>query len=443
VQAVMSLAAQPQSLRWLQRRLGDVFTIKLPALGTVVVVGDPELAREVFRAKPEALHAGSRSPLRAVLGRNSLLAIDEAHHLQQRKLLLPPFHGERMRGYEGIIEEEATREIATWPEGEEFATLPPFSRITLNAIIRAVFGAQDEDADALRRLLPAFVKLGSRVATMPMLQRDLGPWSPWGRFKRYRAGFDAIVDRLIAQAKADPDLENRADVLALLVRAQHEDGSPMSRDEIADQLLTLLSAGHETTASTLAWAVERLRRHPAVLRRLVEEADAGGRELREATIYEVQRVRPTIGGAGRFTMEPFALGDYRLPEGVVILLSALLIQTDPRSYEDPDRFDPDRFVGNKPDTYRWIPFGGGIRRCIGAAFAHMEMDIVLRTLLRHVELRTTVERDERWHFRGVAFAPGKGGRAVVSRRLPRAQDGGDDVDRRGADVVDLAALLDG
>src|SRR3954454_6159054 len=416
VQGLLGLAAQNTTIDLLRRRYGDVFAVALPAIGRAVVVSDPELVRHVFRAAPKVLHAGSRSPLRAVLGKHSLLAIDEDYHLSQRKLLLPPFHGDRMKSYEAIIAEEAEREMATWQQDRPFRTLEPFSRITLNAIIRAVFGAQEQDADDLRRLLPKLVARGSRLALLTFLHRDMGPWSPWSRFLKLRAEFDAVVDRLLDRARSDDRLEERSDVLALLVQARHDDDTPMHRDEVADELLTLLAAGHETTAATLAWAVERLRRHPAIVGRLVREIEEGGSQLRDATIREVQRVRPTISGAGRETCEPFALGDWVLPTGTVIMLSAQLIHNDARWYDEPRRFDPDRFLGRKPDTYKWIPFGGGMRRCIGAAFAHMEMDIVLRTLLSHFELAAASDAGERWRFRGVAFAPRRGGLAVVRRR---------------------------
>src|SRR4051795_2281481 len=416
VQGLLGLAAQNTTIDLLRRRYGDRVAGALPAIGRAVVVSDPELVRYVFRADPKVLHAGSQSPLRAVLGRHSLLAIDEDYHLSQRKLLLPPFHGDRMKSYEAIIADEAEREMATWPQDRPFRTLEPFSRITLNAIIRTVFGAQEQDADDLQRLLPKLVARGSRLALLTFLHRDMGPWSPWAKFLKLRAEFDAVVDRLLARARSDDGLEQRSDVLALLVQARHDDDTPMHRDEIADELLTLLAAGHETTAATLAWAVERLRRHPAIVGRLVREIEEGGSQLRDATIREVQRVRPTITGAGRETCEPYALGDWVLPTGTVIMLSAQLIHNDARWYDEPQRFDPDRFLGRKPDTYKWIPFGGGMRRCIGAAFAHMEMDIVLRTLLSHFELAAASDRGEGWRFRGVAFAPRRGGLAVVRRR---------------------------
>src|SRR3954469_11791158 len=309
-QGALGLFASQWGVEMLHRRYGDVFSVTLPVIGRAVVVADPDLVRQVFRADAKVLHAGSQSPLRPVLGKHSLLAIDEDYHLSQRKLLLPPFHGERMKSYEAIISDEATRELASWPEGRPFRTLESFARITLNAIIRAVFGAQEQDAEDLRRILPEAVARGSRLALLPFLHRDLGPRSPWGRFLAVRREFDAVVDRLLARAHDDPALTERADVLALLVQARHDDGSPMHRDEIADQLITLLAAGHETTAATLAWAVERLRRHPEALARLTAEVAAGGTELREATIREIQRVRPTISGAGRYAREDFPLGEW-------------------------------------------------------------------------------------------------------------------------------------
>jgi cytochrome P450 len=226
--------------------------------------------------------------------------------------------------------------------------------------------------------------------------------------------------RLIDKAEADPQLERREDILAMMLQARYDDGSRMSRAQVADQLLTLLTAGHETTATTLAWAIERLRRHPDVLRRLVTEADAGGAELREATIWEVQRVRPVIDVTGRqVRADSMQLGRWTLPKGQMVIVSIFLIHDNEELFRNARRFDPDRFLGDRPDNLSWIPFGGGTRRCIGAAFAHLEMNVVLRTLLRDFELVPTHAADERWHSRGVAYAPGKGGRAVVHRRPAR------------------------
>jgi cytochrome P450 len=415
VQGMAFATMQQRVMPAMQRRYGDAFTTAMPGMRRCVIVSDPELVKAVFKAKPDVLHGGV-NPLSHVLGPSSMFSLDEARHLSQRRLLLPPFHGERMKSYEAIIEEEALREMATWPEGEEFATFAPMMRITLNAILRAVFGAEDEELDGLRKLLPAMTKLGSRLVMVPALQRDLGRLSPWQRFMRQRAAYDRLVEALIDKGRRDPALEERADVLALLLQATHEDGTPMTDAEITDQLLTLLVAGHETTAGTLAWSVERLRRHPAVLSRLVAEAADGGGAYREATIREVQRTRPVIVGTGRYVAKPFDLGPWRLPPGYMIIIAATTMHLDSRFFARPREFDPGRFLGRKPDTYQWVPFGGGLRRCIGAAFAHMEMDVVLRTMLREFELAPATERPERWRFRGVAFVPSRGGQAMIRRR---------------------------
>jgi hypothetical protein len=416
LQTLALLTRQHQFLGSARRRFGPLFTVRVHGLGRLVIVSDPELVKQTFQADPSTLHAGTSSPLRTILGPNSLLGIDEDQHLEQRKLLLPPFKGQRMRTYEPLIAEIAAAEIDAWPEHIEFATAGSMQRITLRAILRALFGAEGDRLAALERLVPPWTKLGSRLATITWLQHDLGRWSPWGRFLALRAGIDTILDELIALAKADPGLEQRPDVLALMVLARHEDGRPMSNPEIRDELVTMIAAGHETTAHTLSWAVERLRRHPSVLRRLAEEVDAGGKSLREATIREVQRVRPVISFAGRSVCRPFELGAHRLPIGTRILLAASLTHCDPSLFPNPDRFDPDRFYETVPDTYSWIPFGGGRRRCIGATFAHMELDVVLRTILERVELHPTDADDERWKFRGVAWAPAGGGRALITRR---------------------------
>ena len=274
IQGGLALAAPLWTIRRLRERYGPAFTVNAPVVGKAVVISDPAEVKQLFTTSPEIADNVDFN-LGRVLGPNSFFALSGEAHKRQRKLLVPPFHGRRLRTYEAIVAEEAVREMATWPEGREFATQDSMMRITLNAILRAVFGADGPELAALRELLPAMVKLGSRLAVLPIPRTDLGRWSPWGRWLAYRREYDAIVDRLIASAGPD-----RGDVLALMLQSRYEDGTGMSRDEIADQLLTLLGAGHETTATTLAWAVERLRRHPAVLRRLADEADAGGPSCR-------------------------------------------------------------------------------------------------------------------------------------------------------------------
>ncbi|MGA9858935.1 MAG: cytochrome P450 [Solirubrobacteraceae bacterium] len=399
-----------------RRRYGAMFTVGILGLGPTVIVSDPALIKRTFRADPAVLHAGTGSPLRDLLGPNSLLGIDEAQHMEQRKLLLPPFKGQRMKAYEQMISDVATAEIDAWPEAAEFGTAASMQRITLRAILRAVFGAEGARLQALEQLLPPWTALGSRVALAPWLRRDWGRRSPWARFTALRVRIDGLLDELIDVARTDPALQERSDVLALMVQARHQDGTPMTNPEIRDELVTMLVAGHETTAHTLSWAVERLRRHPQVLARLADEAATGGRALREATIREVQRVRPVIPFAGRVVRQPFELGEHRLPVGTRVLLAACLTHYDPALFPHPDRFDPDRFLGVVPDTYEWIPFGGGIRRCIGASFAHMEMDVVLRVLLERVELLPTTAPNEPWLFGGVVWRAGGGGRGAVRHR---------------------------
>jgi cytochrome P450 len=246
---------------------------------------------------------------------------------------------------------------------------------------------------------------------LPISRRLGGSHGPWARFRRYRARYDAVIDRLIDQAR--PNLDDRDDILAMLLQSRYDDGTAMSRGQIADQLLTLLAAGHETTATTLAWTVERVRRHPDVLARLAAGDDA----WREATLIEVQRTRPVIEMVSRQVRAPFVeIGRWRVPRGVVVSASIALLHDAEELFADPAAFDPSRFVGARPDTYGWIPFGGGVRRCIGAAFATMEMNVVLRTMFRDFTLEPASEPPEKPHNRGVAIAPAKGGTAVVHRR---------------------------
>ena len=400
----------------LARRHGNVFTLNIPIYGRVVIVGDPQLAKQIFTTSPEEL--GNIQPnLSRMFGSGSVFGLDGDDHRRRRRLLAPPFHGKSMKNYEAIIEEETLRETANWPEGRAFPTLPSMMHITLNAILRAVFGADGAELDELRRIIPPWVTLGSRLAAVPKPERTYGRFSPWGRLAEWRRQYDVVIDKLIAAERADPNFAERTDVLALMLRSTYDDGSTMSRKDIGDELLALLAAGHETTASTLGWAFERLIRHPEVLSALVEEADNDGGELRQATILEVQRARTVIDFAARHVYPPaFQLGEWVLSQGDSIIISIAQIHDNPDIYPDPERFDPQRYIGNKPSTFAWIPFGGGTRRCVGAAFANMEMDVVLRTVLRHFTLETTTAPGERWHCRGVAYTPKHGGRIVLHRR---------------------------
>jgi cytochrome P450 len=421
VQGVGFVAAREKSLAALAKRYGSAFTLRLPIFGETVVIGDPALIKDLFTTNTDLV--ARAGVLGEMFGPGSTFSLDGTEHRERRKLLVPPFHGKRMASYEGIIEEEVLRETATWPESGEFETMPSMMRITLNAILRTVFGAEGAALDELRELLPPMVLNASRLAVMhPIVRRDFGAWSPGGKLRSYRERYDEIIGRLISDIRNDPKLDERNDVLALMLQARYEDGSPISDDHIADELLTLLAAGHETTATTLAWAVERLRRHPRLLARLSAEVDAGQSELVQATIWEVQRTRPVINGTARMTKTRIQLGEWVIPERHAVLASISLAHASEDSFADAKTFNPDRFVGNPPDNYAWIPYGGGVRRCIGAAFANMEMTVTLRTLLREFEFGTTYAPGERLHSRGVATAPAHGGRAVVYRRATKSAE---------------------
>ncbi|WP_292988981.1 cytochrome P450 [Mycobacterium sp.] len=398
------------------RRYGNVFTLHVPIYGAIMVVADPQLAKQVFTTSPEVL--GNIQPnLSRLLGRGSVFALDREDHRQRRRLLAPPFHGKSVKNYETIIEEETLREIAKWSEGTPFATLPSMMHITLNAILRAVFGAEGLELDELRRIIPPWVTLGSRLAPLPKPSRDYGRYSPWTRLAEWRARYDAIVDKLIDDERADPYFEDRNDVLALMLRSTYDDGTAMTREDIGDELLTLLAAGHETTASTLAWVFERVSRHPDLLTALTAEADTEGNELRQATILETQRSRTVIDAIGRQVFAPtYELGDWTIPRGHTIMVSISRLHGDGELFPEPERFDPQRFVGSKPPSFAWIPYGGGTRRCVGAVFANVEMDVVLRTILRHFTIEATTAPAEELHARGVAFTPKDGGKITVRRR---------------------------
>ena len=415
-QGALALTDRRIALQMLRRIYGSAFTIDLPIFGQLVVISDPNHMRQLFRAAPDVADTTDAN-LGRVMGSNSMFAMMGDRHRAQRKLLTPSFNGRRLAAYESIIEREALDEFALWPEHQTFATLPSMMRITLNVILRAVFGADGQEFERLREILPPGISLGSTLALVPVPQWDWGRWSPWGRFFQYRREYDAIVDRLIEKARADPGLRDRDDMLALMLQSRHENGSPMSHDEIADELITMLAAGHETTATTLAWAVERLQRHPQLLDRLVADIDTGSEDLLNATIFEVLRTRPVIDTTFRQVKAPTVqIGPWTLPEGTTIAASIGLLHSDEAVFHDAHRFDPDRFVSRRPHPAEWIPYGGGVRRCIGAAFATMEIRIVLRTLLRNHTISPSNARDEGRKSRAVALAPSRGAMVRVCRR---------------------------
>jgi cytochrome P450 len=404
----------------LQRRYGDIFTLSFPYFGRLVYVADPELVKAVFTGSPAQFHAGEANAtvLEPALGPNSVLTLDEAPHMRQRKLLLPPFHGERVQRYGRLIHETTVQEMESWPLGEPFALRPHTQRITLAVIMRAVFGVHDEERlDRFERLIERFAGRVSAVISFPMLRRNLGPWSPWPRFLRAREALDAFIYEEIALRRAEAEDGERDDVLSLLLRARHEDGSPMSDEELRDELVTVLGAGHETTATALAWAMERLLRTPRVLDRLRDSIAAGEVDYLDATIKETLRVRPVIVDVARKLTAPASIGGYELAAGTFVMPAIAAMHYREDLFPDPEEFRPERFLDGGADTYVWIPFGGGVRRCIGAAFAEYEMRIVLRAILERAQLSAPDQEPEKVKVRNITLAPGKGTRVSLDRPL--------------------------
>jgi cytochrome P450 len=403
-----------------RRTYGDIFTVHFPFFGHIVYVASPELVKEVFTGSPSVFHAGEANAtvLEPALGPNSVLTLDDEPHLQQRKLLLPPFHGERVKRYGELIREVTRREMETWPVGRPFALRPHTQKITLAVILRAVFGIEDrERIDRASRLIDTFSDRVTVITKFPNLRRDLGPFSPWRRFLRARAELDEFLYEEIALRRAEAGREERDDVLSLLLGARHDDGSPMGDEELRDELLTVVGAGHETTATALAWAIERLLRTPRALNRLRESVAAGEDDYLEATVKETLRVRPVIIDVARRLTAPVTIAGYELPAGSFVLpaIGGLHFRED--VFPDPEEFRPERFLGEKVENYAWIPFGGGVRRCIGAAFAEYEMRIVLREFIARAQLSAPDPRPESVRIRNITLAPGRGTKVRLERPL--------------------------
>ncbi len=401
------------------RRHGDLFFVNFPFFGRVFYVASPELTKEVFTGPPDVFHAGeaNASVLEPALGPRSVLNLDDAPHMRARKLLLPPFHGDRIRRYGELMLEATRREMASWPIGEPFALRPHTQRITLAVILRAVFGIEGEERlDRASALIDEFTLRGGPVMKFPVLRRDLGPLSPWRRFRAARAELDAFLYEEIA-LRREAGTEGRDDVLSLLLDAHHEDGTPMSDAELRDELITVLGAGHETTATALAWALERLLRTPPVLARLRESLAAGESDYLEATVRETLRSRPVVIDVGRKLTQPETVGGYRLEPGDFVIPAIAALHHRPEQFPEPQEFRPERFLEGSVDHYSWIPFGGGIRRCIGAAFAEYEMRVVLGEIVARAELRAAEPAAEHGKIAHITLAPEHGGRVVLERPL--------------------------
>jgi len=402
-----------------QDRYGDMFTIRVAYEGTWVMLADPEAIKQVFTGDPRVFHAGEGNEILApLLGRNSLLVLDEKRHMSQRKLLLPPFHGERMQGYAQTMGEIAEREIDSWPSETPYKLRPRMQALTLDIILRTVFGVGKDEADklaGLRGALREFLDITTNPRfLLPLLLVGPGRVRGISAFRRRIDRVDELIYREIAERRRAGDIEERDDVLSMMIGAHHEDGSPMSDEEMRDELLTLLVAGHETTATSLSWAVERLVRHPEKLERLRAEAGDGGEEYLTATIQETLRLRPVISIVLRRLTEPVEIGGYELPAGVSVAPSVYLVHRNPEIYPEPDRFLPERFLERPPGTYTWIPFGGGVRRCLGASFAQFEMAVVLKELVKRHQIRPAKAESERVFRRAITETPRHDAEVILS-----------------------------
>jgi cytochrome P450 len=421
-QTLAFLLVPDRFIGFCQRRYGGMVTLRTAFDPGFVMLFDPGLAKEVFRAPPDRLRAGEANALLgAVLGERSVLLLDGAEHLRHRRLLLPPFHGERMRAYEAAMVRATDRAIDAWPAGEEIRLLPATQALTLEVIMRAVFGVEEgpREAELRARIRATIEPVGRRLGIL-VLALSGGRWGDRGemaRFQQRRTAMDELIYAEIDRRRAAPDLAARPDVLSLLLSARDEDGNGLTEPELRDELVTLLVAGHETTATGAAWMFDLVLRSDRVLaacRRAVAEGD--DRYL-DAVVKEALRIRPVIPGVGRVVRGgPFELGGYEIPEGVEINPSIARLHRRAAEYPSPAEFRPERFLADDPpDTYEWIPFGGGTRRCLGASFAMFEMRVVLKRVLSRCELEPVGPRADTVERRGITLVPKNGVRVVQTR----------------------------
>ena len=418
MQGASYLLAGERYIERCRRRYGSTFTLRIVGLGRVVVLSDPADVKATFTAAPGVLDAGSGNrPIEILLGSRSLLVLDGADHMRQRKLMLPPFHGERLQLYRDLIDALAEDALERWPVGEPFRLLPEMQGLTLEIIMRVVFGVTDAERHAaLRDRIRALVRYAATDETgVRYALRRLGALRFWRSFARAHARADALIYDEIARRRAEPT--GGDDVLSLLLQARDDDGEAMTDQELRDELVTLLVAGHETTATGLAWSFELLTHHGPVMARLTEEARMGEDDrYANAVVQEALRLRPPVGVMARRVREPIVLGGYELPPGVRLVPAIPFVNRHPDVYPEPERFRPERFLDGKPDTYAWIPFGGGIRRCLGASFAQLEMRRVLHVVLRRARLRAADPYPDTAVRHSIVYPPRNGTRVVLEGR---------------------------
>ena len=420
-----------QTVRWAFRPLpfmqecrekyGDNFSVRFVSFERpMVMISDPAAIRALYTEPANGLPPGRNIVLEPILGPRSVLLLEGAEHLARRRLMLPPFHGERMRSYEPIVSEIVDAEIDSWPLGEEFAIHPRMQAITLEVILRVVFGVSEGPRlERLRELLTTVLEDTASPFTqlIGLATRRFGG-RPWAKFEDRLKAVDELLYAEIAERRAEEDLEERDDILSALIAARYEDGGGLSDTDLRDQLMTLLLAGHETTATALAWSFDLLLRHPRELQRLRDSLAAGEDEYLRATITESLRLRPVVPLAGRRLTKELEVDGLKLPAGTDVTPAIWLAHTRADVYPEPFAFRPERFLEEGPDTYAWVPFGGGVRRCIGAAFAEFEMRIALREVLTRCELHKATPAPERIGRRNITLSPRDGTPVVLTARHP-------------------------
>ena len=409
-------------LGW-QKRYGNVFTTRFLVFGTGVYVAEPEAIRELFTGDQSDLHAGeANAPLAGVLGDHSVLVLDGPEHLRQRKLLLPPFQGARLSAMRPLIREVAEAEVGTWQPGSELRIRDRMRQVTFDVICRAVFGVYEpERVERLRTAMLNLIDTQSFFLIPERLRDSKSRFTPGGWLNRRREVADRLLYAEIARRREQPDLEQRDDVLSLLLRARDEQGRPMSDVELRDELFTMLAAGHETTSTGLAFAVDLLLHNPAALDRLRDELEAGEDAYLDAVVTETLRIRPVIDATERTLKARRTVAGWDLPEGIRVYPGIALVHHRADLYPEPDRFRPERFLEEGARSYTWLPFGGGIRRCIGAGLAQAEMAEVLRTIVSGVELEAVRPEPDPVVLRGITLVPRHGAQVRVRARRPAAQ----------------------
>lgn len=422
IQAALMWQLWPRFTAACRRRYGSPFTLRVATMGTIVYTDDLAEIKKVFAGDPATYHAGeANSMLRGMLGPSSILVVDDELHRQRRRSMLEPFHRDAVNRQADAMARIAAANIATWPVGRTFPAAPKMSEITLEVILRTVVGASDPTRlAALRQVMPKLLNL-TPFALLSISNPDLQRKRPWRSIRRHIADADQLLYAEIAERRCDPNLDSRHDALAMLVRGKTQCDQGMTDAELRDQLMTLLIAGHDTTATGLSWALERLTRHPAVLAKAVQAAEASasgdpsGDEYLDAVARETLRVRPVVFDVGRVLTKPVELAGYLLPPGVMIAPAVGLVHSTPELFPEPRKFEPERMTGADFTPGSWIPFGGGVRRCLGAAFAMTEMRVVLREVLLHTQLATTTKRGERQQVKHVILVPHKGAQIRISR----------------------------